>query len=376
MKKIYFIAIIYFFASMPNSFAQCTINYLTNPSFEAPVQPALGNNFPAPYNVFGGWTISSATAGVPVGGFNVVKVDGTVYSGGPNNAHNGGNQYVDVNGAAGVVQQSFTVTCASTIEYSGWFSRREPGGSNFTSTMDVIDAANTVISTSTSVSFTSSESEEVWKQVTGTASGLAPGTYTLRFNMDDYANVDDAFLCVSPGCILPINLVDFSGSSNKCATTLKWKTASETNTKEFNVEYSLDAINFKKVGVVSAKNASSGADYIFNANSMGEGKVFYRVKFIDNDGTFTYSKIIPIASDCSNASISVYPNLATDFIRVFTANNKFSYATIYNTDGKVVLAKALSSGENILGIGNLAKGMYVIKVSGESVTKSFRIVKL
>jgi hypothetical protein len=376
MKKIYFIAIIYFFASVPNSFAQCTINYLTNPSFEAPVQAALGNNFPPPYNTFGGWTIPSATAGVPVGGFNVIKVDGTVYSGGPDNAHNVGNQYVDINSAGGFVQQSFTITCLSTIEYSGWFSRREPGGTGFTSTMDVIDASNATISTSSSVSFTSSESEEVWKQVTGTASGLAPGTYTLRFNMDDFANIDDAFLCVSPGCILPINLVDFSGSSSKCATTLKWKTASEINTIAFNVEYSLDATNFKTAGVVTAKNLTSGADYIFNANTVSEGKTFYRIKFIDNDGKIGYSKIIPIVSDCNNASINVYPNLATDFIHVFTTNNKYPYATIYNTDGKLVLTKALSSGDNLLGIGNLTKGMYVVKVSGESATKSFRIVKL
>jgi Secretion system C-terminal sorting domain len=372
MKKIYLVLICIFCVATTTVFAQCSINYLINPSFEAPVQSNVNaNNFPAPYNVFGGWTIPSASPTVQVGGFNIIRVDGAGYSGGPDNAHSG-NQYVDINGAGGFVQQSFTITCASTIEFSGWFSRREPGGTGFNGSMDIIDGSNNIITSSTVVSFTSNESEEVWKQVIGSPVSVLPGTYTIRFIMDDFANIDDAFLCISPGCVLATTLTDFSVRSNICDANLNWAAADEIALKNYEVQKSNDGIIFKTVATILPTNATN---YSFE-NKAVSGKSFYRLKLNDRDNSFTYSKIIPVTINCNTVPVSVYPNPVSEILHVKVNSNSLNRVAIYNTSGKNISTAILQNGDNIIDIKNLPKGMYVVKVLNGTDSKIYKITKL
>jgi Secretion system C-terminal sorting domain len=372
MKKLYLVFSCVFYFAISASYAQCTINYLTNPSFETPIQPLVNNNnFPAPYNAFGGWTIPGASPSVPGGGFNIIRVNGSGYSGGPNNAQNG-NQYVDINGAAGIVQQSFTVTCGSTLEFSGWFSRREPGGSGFNGSMDIIDGSNNIITSSTVVSFTSNESEETWKQVIGTPVAVVAGTYTIRFIMDDYANIDDAFLCISPGCVLATTLTDFSVKSNKCNADLNWAAADEIDLKNYEVQTSNDGTIFKTIATILPTNASN---YSFE-NKTVSGKSFYRLKLNDKDNTFTYSKIVPVTINCDNVFVSVYPNPVSDILHVNINSNSLSRAVIYNASGKNISTTILQNGDNTINVKNLPNGMYVVKVLSDNDAKVYRINKL
>lgn len=372
MKKIYIAFVCVFYFATSSVFAQCTINYLTNPSFETPVQPDVNaNNFPAPYNAFGGWTIPGASATVPTSGFNIIRVNGAGYSGGPNTAHDG-NQYVDINGDGGFVQQNFTVTCASTIEFSGWFSRREAAGSGFNGSMDIRDGSNVLIASSNSVSFTSNESEEVWKQVIGTPVSIVAGTYTIRFIMDDYANVDDAFLCVSPGCVLATTLTDFSVKSNKCNADLNWAAADEVDLKNYEVQTSNDGVIFKTIATILPKNISN---YTFE-NRTQSGKSFYRLKLNDKNNIFTYSKIIPVTINCDNGSVSVYPNPVADILHVNINSNILTRAIIYNTAGKNISTTILQNGDNMINIKSLPKGMYIVKVQSDSDANVYRVNKL
>jgi Secretion system C-terminal sorting domain len=372
MKKIYLAVSCVFYLAIQVSYAQCTINYLTNPSFETPVQPILNNNnFPAPYNAFGGWTIPGASATIPASGFNIIRVNGAGYSGGPNTAHDG-NQYVDINGDGGFVQQSFTVTCASTLEFSGWFSRREAGGSGFNGSMDIRDGSNALIASSNTVFFTSNESEEVWKQVIGSPVAVVAGTYTIRFIMDDFANIDDAFLCVSPGCVLATTLTNFSAVANKCNANLNWAATDEVDLKNYEVQSSNDGITFKTVSTILPTNAGN---YSFE-NKAISGKSFYRLKLNDKDNTFTYSKIIPVTINCDNGSVSVYPNPVADMLHVNVNSNSLNRAVIYNASGKTISTSILQNGDNMIDIKNLPRGVYVIKVLSNNDVTVYRINKL
>jgi Secretion system C-terminal sorting domain len=373
MKKIYTLLFVVFVTYNTN--AQCNTNYLINPSFETPIQPSLGNNFPAPYNVFGGWSILTASPTVQIGGFNVVKVDGSGYSGGPNTAHGTGNQYVDINGAGGFVQQTFTVTCGSTIEYSGWFSRREPGGNGFNGYMDLLDGSNNPISTSTTVSFTSNESEEVWKQVIGTSVSVLPGTYTIRFFMDDYANVDDAFLCVNPGCVLSTKINDINASSNNCSNTLNWISENESNLKNYEIQKSEDGIKYNTISTVVSTKQNNISKYTITDKALSTNS-YYRLKINESDNTFSYSKSITVTSTCDFTKVSVYPNPTTDIINVNISNNKRKTALIFNATGKKVAQSNLINGNNIVDIKSLPKGVYVVKVMSDTESKVFRITKL
>ncbi|MCY7292180.1 MAG: T9SS type A sorting domain-containing protein [Ferruginibacter sp.] len=375
MKKIATSVLYFCLLHSSVTFAQCTSNFLENPSFEALVQPLLGNNFPAPNNTFSGWNIPSATAGVAAGGFNIVKVNGSTYTGGPDNAHGTGSQYIDINNGGGFVQQNFTLACPSTVIFSGWFSRREPGGAGFTSYIEILNGAS-IVATSSVVSFTSNESEETWKQVTGSTS-LSAGTYTFRFFMDDFTNIDNAFLCASPGCILPITISGFSAISEKCTNKLSWQTSSEINVSRFDVEHSNDGINFKTAGTIPAKNITTGSSYNFNYPASGNVKTFYRLKGIDVDGKMSFSNIINISSNCKAVSIKVFPNPVADVLQINIANGNPSKLVVYNADGKMVIGLTiLNNGDNTVNMKYLSKGVYIVKVFGINDTKIFSVTKL
>lgn len=369
MKK-YFTFLLILTASSKSLFAQCVTNYLINPSFESPIQPNLGNNFPTPVSSFNGWTIPSGA------GFNVVKVNGSAYSGGPDNAHNGGNQYIDINSAGGFVQQSFTIACISSLNFSGWFSRRESGGTGFTNYIEILNSSNTVVATSSSVSFTSNESQETWKQATGSALNLPAGTYKFRFLVDDFANIDDAFLCLNPGCVLATNLIDFSATANKCTSKFAWLSSNETTLKQYNIEYSKDGINFKTIGTVYPKASSTSNNYEFNYDGIFEGKCFFRLKTIEIDNQFSYSKIVGIFMNCNNADVSIFPNPVADVLHINIFNDSECAAFIYSSNGNLISRQLVKKGNNLINIKALTNGMYIIKIVSESNMQVFRITKI
>ncbi len=372
MKKNYHTLAILCIVSCLKLNAQCVTNYLVNPSFETPIQPLLGNNFPSPYNAFGGWTIPGASPTVALGGFNVIRVDGSSYTGGPNNASGTGNQYIDINSNGGFVQQNFRVTCASTMEFSGWFSRREPGGSGFTSQMEVLNSGGTVIATSSTVSFTGTESEEVWKQVVSTPLAIAPGLYTLRFVMDDYANCDNAFLCLDPGCVLPLTLTDFSYTTSNCAATIKWAADHDNGFKNYELQVSDNGTTFKTIAIMSPTN-----DRRYHFDASLSGNLFYRLKLNEQDNSFSYSDILPVKVYCDKFDVQIYPNPATDALKInLIGISQTSSATVFDAQGKTLISVLLKTGLNTIDIKNFSKGVYFVKVWNGEKNVTHRITKM
>ncbi len=201
----YYFVRVYSYSSEPTSMGDFTIciaesnvaitNLLSNPSFEEPVQPNLGNNSPE-NNIVTNWILSTQA--------NLIKVDGTEYGGGPDTAHHG-EQYLDLVGGVGTVDQNFTLSTTATIQFGGWFSRREPtSGTGFDGFVEIRNGG-AVEATSSVAHFDGEESNKEWKGVSGTTT-LQPGNYIFRFQLHDYANVDDAFVTIVDPSIAAITI--------------------------------------------------------------------------------------------------------------------------------------------------------------------------
>jgi carboxypeptidase T len=92
---------------------------------------------------------------------------------------------------------------------------------------------------------------------------------------------------------VPVELVSFSVSSDEQGRNLSWTTASETNNLGFEVEKSLNKNEWSLLGFVSGKGTTTETtNYSFIDNSSSEWKVYYRLKQIDYDGSYTYSGIV------------------------------------------------------------------------------------
>jgi len=94
---------------------------------------------------------------------------------------------------------------------------------------------------------------------------------------------------------LPVELVSFSAAVNGNVITLNWSTSTEINNRGFEIERSTDDKNFQSVGFISGYGTTTEQKYYsFTDNNLVNGNYFYRLKQIDNDGTFKYSNSINV----------------------------------------------------------------------------------
>ena len=95
--------------------------------------------------------------------------------------------------------------------------------------------------------------------------------------------------------VVPVTLLDFSASEKAGKSLLQWSTATEINSSHFELERSTDGRNFETISSVNANgNTNTRIDYQSYDYYPGEGVNFYRLKMIDKDGQFEYSKTVSI----------------------------------------------------------------------------------
>ena len=110
---------------------------------------------------------------------------------------------------------------------------------------------------------------------------------------------------------LPIRLGSFSVHQSDNLITIDWNTLTEENTHHFEVERSGDGVLFKTIGKINAKgNSTIKQVYACHDNATFlDGRIYYRLKMVDNDGRFNYSKISSITISLTRNILScIYPN--------------------------------------------------------------------
>ncbi len=115
----------------------------------------------------------------------------------------------------------------------------------------------------------------------------------------------------SAGSVLPLKLLSFAASLNKESVALKWETSQEINTAGFEVEMSKNATDFKKIGYLESRNTNSQVAskyYYYTAIPSGQQTSYYRLKLLDQDGSFSYSRIIKLQHSEMTEEYQVYPN--------------------------------------------------------------------
>jgi serine protease AprX len=98
--------------------------------------------------------------------------------------------------------------------------------------------------------------------------------------------------------VLPVNLIQFSGSFTSNGNLLSWITANELDANRFEIQRSFDLKVITNIGtVLSLGNSNTNLNYDFyDDKDLISGPIYYRLKIIDNDGTSYYSKFISIVT--------------------------------------------------------------------------------
>lgn len=177
---------------------------------------------------------------------------------------------------------------------------------------------------------------------------------------------------------LPVELTSFTANLSGSNIELRWVTATEVKNYGFDVERMLLGEDWIKVGFVQGHgNSNSMKDYSFVDEVVASGKYLYRLKQIDNDGKFEYSKEIEVEVNLLPIEYALdqnYPN-------PFNPSTVIKYALpfdskvlikIYNAlgqDVKLLKDEIISAGnyEVQFNSSNLPSGVYFYRLSAESL---------
>ena len=182
----------------------------------------------------------------------------------------------------------------------------------------------------------------------------------------------------------PINLGPFSANVKDCnSIEINWTTYSETNVDRIEVQKSYDGRNFETVTAQKSKgNVIVKSNYsVVDTAPLQPGKVYYRLKTIDLDGSISYSRIIPVTVNCGlKKDIIVYPNPTYGPTSVqfsgFKAGSALKVA-LMNAQGQVLRTMALDPVEkNSLDLSDYPGGVYFLKVLDDQSTLRAKIIKV
>jgi hypothetical protein len=277
-----------------------------------------------------------------------------------------------VSGATGTAYAFSKASYASALRVSKF-----PGGGALTFTgPDNVFTNNTTAGGENVVTGGYNNTHPTWTgAVFGASAYGGSGNYQVSFIVDQFSTFY-IHPVRFPYEVLPVELTSFTGWNDGSVNKLKWVTASEQNTNRFEVEKSYDNNSWSYLGAkVAAGNSTQVLNYDFTDNNPTIGDNYYRLRIVDNDGTFKYSNIIniPITDAIDrNGFGNIYPNPTGGELNVdVISTSKYdTRVLVYDVIGQSVFEKstALIKGLNKLqfNFSFLAKGTYILHFADDT----------
>ena len=166
---------------------------------------------------------------------------------------------------------------------------------------------------------------------------------------------------------MPITLSNFVVTKVNNTALLKWKSATEINSRNFEVQRSIDGKTFETIGSVAAKGFAS--EYSFTDNKLTiitseKLTIYYRLKQVDKDGKFEYSVIKQITINDKQQTISIYPNPAHSLITInCSLSTGNATAVITDVYGKQVFKQTINNQNSIINVEGLVSGTYFVEIT-------------
>ena len=192
-----------------------------------------------------------------------------------------------------------------------------------------------------------------WDPFTGSGDNTA-NTATSTFSSFS------PFMVGEVGAIIPVHITYIGAGIKPVGAEINWNVENEISISRYVIEKSTNGIDFVNIGFVNAANKTT---YNFIDATLINGRVFYRIKVIENSGKYFYSKIISISNNKSGG-VKIYPNPASEYIHIELDQTPVSGVEIiiYDGAGKKVKQVSTLSGFNLINIQELKKGIYHVRI--------------
>jgi hypothetical protein len=174
---------------------------------------------------------------------------------------------------------------------------------------------------------------------------------------------------------LPVKLISFDATTTENVITLQWKTSMETGFDRFEIEKSLNPkTGFAKIHEIKGSGISNTYNFSDSKSQKGVPQ-YYRLKMIDTDGSFAYSKIVWGLVEGAE-TLSVYPNPASKLLNLESATALVE-VKLTNSSGAQVFSEKLNHLKvKSLALPSLAPGIYLLHTKNVNGVSAFSRVMI
>jgi hypothetical protein len=176
---------------------------------------------------------------------------------------------------------------------------------------------------------------------------------------------------------LPAKLLYFTAIADGNKVRLNWEAANEQETLKYEIEKSLTTTNFNKIGTVLSRQLSQSA-YIDFDNTPALGWNYYRLKIIDQSGSFTYSPVRPVKFEKGLEQVKIFPVPASTILNIQLPTSYVSQTIlqVFGADGKFITSLKPMANMVVLNVQPLAAGTYFLVITKTNGNKeTYRFVK-
>jgi hypothetical protein len=195
------------------------------------------------------------------------------------------------------------------------------------------------------------------------------------------SNCDYGIRAINSTSLLTATLKYFTAWKAPEGNILKWVSLNEYNNASFEVERSVDGVNYKTIDHIAGQvNSNSEKDYQY-IDLSPPAKSFYRLKMTATSGKSVYSKVISVDREFYINSKVRFSNIVSNQLALEInglQQEKVSIKIVDQSGREVYHQNAkINSGNNLINIntGNIAKGIYYLVVSGAAYREAFLFLK-
>lgn len=206
--------------------------------------------------------------------------------------------------------------------------------------------------------------------------GLTENTYYTDSEVIKLFGFESASLSIDAPCLdeiitteiddqpLNIKLNDFHVDNQASLNVLRWTTSGEKDNAGFEIERSIDAKNWEKIGWVNSqlKNSQLAMHYEFIDHQPQQGWNYYRLKQIDYNNSFEYSEVRSVEFISLINTIEVYPNPASTVLHI-KSQTLLEEVQVINVVGQEVLKLNAQDNQTDLVIDHLNSGVYYLHIT-------------
>lgn len=183
--------------------------------------------------------------------------------------------------------------------------------------------------------------------------------------------------------LLPLTLVKFTAERQEGKILLNWQSANETNFREYILERSRDGVTFKAIANIPGKGGLQAFySYADNLGMQAAAKLYYRLRQVDNNSRFVYSRILSVTPHkITGITMKVTPNPASENVTLSIASDKKRTVIIQVMDnlGRLLITQrtGIAHGDNIIplsGANSLQNGLYTVVINAGDEKQSEKLL--